>query len=175
MKEIILVDKNDHIIGYETKSFVHQKGLLHRAFSILIFDNSARILLQQRAATKYHSPGLWTNACCSHPLKGSDLEQIIHERLLFEMGFDCMLQKLDSFLYHETLQNGLIEHEYDYVYWGIYEGAITPNVMEVESYCWLEYKELVQKYQFAPDLFTAWFQYLLPKYEQIYHILNSRP
>lgn len=114
---LILVDKNDNQIGTEEKIKTHEEGKLHRAFSVFIFNPKGEMLLQKRAKIKYHSGGLWTNACCSHPRVGEILEEAAHRRLREEMGFDCELKKESSFIYNAKLDRGLTEHEFDYVFY----------------------------------------------------------
>src|SRR6476620_1025525 len=116
---------------------VHEKGLLHRAFSIFIFNSKGEMLLQQRAKEKYHSPNLWTNACCSHPLPGENTETAAHRRLNEELGFDTGLVKAFDFTYKTSVENGLTEYEYDHVYTGIYDGMIYPHDQEVRDYRYL--------------------------------------
>ena len=141
----------------------HQKGLLHRAFSIFIFNDQGDMLLQQRAASKYHSPNLWTNACCSHPLPDENLEDAIHRRLIEELGFDTSLKKAFDFTYKTAFDNGLTEHEFDHVYTGIYNGAIDSNPEEVMDHCYLPVPLIREKLLSEPHLYTAWFKIAFPK------------
>ena len=112
---IAIIDQNDNIIAYDEKLIVHKLGLLHRAFSILVFNDQNQVLLQKRASSKYHSPNLWTNTCCSHLVKDKDFERYIHERLMFEMGFDCKLKFAFSFHYKIAFDNGLSENKIDHL------------------------------------------------------------
>jgi isopentenyl-diphosphate Delta-isomerase len=155
---IILVDENDNSIGFGEKLWVHQHGVLHRAFSILIFNSKGQMLLQQRAFSKYHSGGLWSNTCCGHPRPNFLTEDEVHERLHFEMGFDCTISFDFKFLYKTILPNGLIEHELDYIYSGIYDGPIKPNNDEVESYQWHDVKKLEKDISRASQNYTYWFK-----------------
>jgi len=119
---VVLVDENDNEIGVEEKINAHRKGLLHRAFSIFVFNSKNELLLQKRAADKYHSGGLWSNTCCSHPRPGENLKDAAHRRLQEEMGFDCSLREVFSFLYKKSFDNGLTEHELDHVFFGKFDG-----------------------------------------------------
>ena len=131
---IVLVNERDEPLATMEKMEAHQKGLLHRAFSVFVMNSNKEMLLQQRARTKYHSGGLWTNACCSHPMPGEDVEQAAHRRLQEEMGFNCPLNKLFTFTYYTSFDNGLIENEYDHVFLGVYDGAVAPNAEEVDAH-----------------------------------------
>ncbi len=129
--KIALLNDNDEIISYKDKLIVHTEGLLHRAFSIVIFNSNNEILLQKRAPDKYHSGSLWTNTCCSHLPEGNEMSQFIHTRLKQEMGFDCELNFLEKFHYKTTFENGLIENEIDYLYTGKFDGNPSPDISEV--------------------------------------------
>ncbi|HOZ30468.1 MAG TPA: isopentenyl-diphosphate Delta-isomerase, partial [Bacteroidales bacterium] len=148
---------NDNIIGFEYKDAVHKKGLLHRAFSLFVFNDKNELLLQKRAKSKYHSPGLWTNTCCSHLIENCEFEDYIHERLEFEMGFDCIIQYKFSFHYKICFNNGLTENEIDHVYFGKWNGIPTPNPNEAESFNWMKWKDIVIDVQQNPDKYTYWF------------------
>ena len=138
LEYVILVDENDRETGLMEKQEAHEKGLLHRAFSIFIFNHKNELLLQQRALHKYHSAGLWTNTCCSHPRAGESIEQAAHRRLQEEMGFDCELYKKTSFIYKAEFENGLTEHEFDHILVGHYDQAIHINPQEVAAYKWVD-------------------------------------
>ena len=125
---VILVNEQDEPIGLMEKMEAHEKGLLHRAFSILIFNSNGEMLLQQRASGKYHSPNLWTNACCSHPMPGESLFDAAHRRLKEEMGFDTFLSHAFTFTYRTDFDNGLTEHEIDNVFTGIFDGDIQRQI-----------------------------------------------
>ncbi len=155
-KKIALLDTDDNIIGFEDKLIVHQKGLLHRAFSIFIFNDKGEVLLQKRAATKYHSPSLWTNTCCSHLIENSDFEEYIHERLKDEMGFDCELEFKFSFHYKIKFSNGLTENEIDHVYFGKWNGTPIPNPKEVEDYKWIDWTLFKTDLTINPEKYTYW-------------------
>ena len=132
--QLILVDEQDNPIGTCEKMEAHRKGLLHRAFSVFIFDAQGRMLLQQRALSKYHSGGLWTNACCSHPFPGEDNLTAATRRLQEELGFTTSLRKAFDFYYRAAFDNGLTEHEFDHVFVGQYEGTLEVNPQEVMDY-----------------------------------------
>ena len=138
MKEIIIcVDKNDNEVGHIEKMDAHIKGLLHRALSIFIFNEKNELLLQKRYSGKYHSPGLWTNTCCTHPNKDESTDDAAIRRLQEEMGFSCDLKEVFSFMYYIKFDNDLIEHEFDHVYFGRYSNEISINPLEVEDYKWI--------------------------------------
>ena len=162
---VILVDERDTAVGTMEKMEVHQKALLHRAFSVFIFNDKGEMLLQKRAEKKYHSGGLWTNACCSHPQPGEDTMESANNRLREEMGFNTALHKAFTFVYKAPFENGLTEHEYDHVFVGSFNGLIKPNPAEVEDYCYQSLDELKQSLQTHPHHFTAWFKIALPKLE----------
>jgi isopentenyl-diphosphate delta-isomerase len=163
-ENVILVTSDDREYGTCEKLKAHQEGLLHRAFSIFIFNSENKMLLQQRALNKYHSGGLWTNACCSHPRPGEPVLKAAERRLFEEMGFRTPLQAAFSFLYHADVGQGLIEHEYDHVFLGKYDGPIdNTNPEEVHTYRWQDVSALVDDVKSTPELFTAWFLIALPK------------
>ncbi|MBI9067745.1 MAG: isopentenyl-diphosphate Delta-isomerase [Salinivirgaceae bacterium] len=164
-KLIALVDENDRIIGYDDKIKVHEEGKLHRAFSILIFNNAGELLIHERAHHKYHSPSLWTNTCCSHLYENASMDECVHERLQFEMGFDANVDYKFKFTYKETFGNGLIEHETDHVYMGIWEGIPNPNTQEVAAYKWITWEALKIDMNKHPNNYTYWFKYLMKHFE----------
>jgi isopentenyl-diphosphate delta-isomerase len=155
---IVLVDEQDNALGTVEKLAAHQLGYLHRAFSIFIIDRNGNMLLQQRALDKYHSGGLWTNACCSHPIPGEAIEVAARRRLQEEMGFQCPLRTAFEFTYYSQLDNGLIEHEYDHVLLGIYDGDIAYNPAEVNDYQYKSLSEITRLLERSPTIFTTWFQ-----------------
>ena len=158
---VILVDKDDNEIGKEEKLTVHRNGLLHRAFSIFIFNDHEELLLQRRAFDKYHSGGLWTNTCCSHPRPGEDLVAAAHRRLKEEMGFDCDLHKINKFLYLAEFSNGLIENELDHVFVGEFCGEINPDESEVAEYRWVNMEQVEKDAILNPESYSYWFRYVL--------------
>ena len=133
---VIAVDPQDRATGLVDKVTAHRKGLLHRAFSIFVFDGAGRLLLQRRAAAKYHSGGLWSNTCCSHPRAGESLLDAAHRRLREEMGFDCPLQAVFGFVYRAELDGGMVEHEFDHVVIGRFREGPDPDVREVDDWKW---------------------------------------
>jgi len=163
--DVILVDEQDVQTGTMEKMEVHQKALLHRAFSIFIFNEKGEMLLQQRAARKYHSGGLWTNACCSHPKPGEDTLASAETRLQEEMGFHVPLTKAFDFIYKAPFDNGLTEHEFDHVFIGNYDGDITPNAEEVSDYCFKSTEEIKNSIISHPQKYTEWLKIAFPKME----------
>lgn len=165
MKDHInLVNKTGKRIGHIDKLEAHVKGKLHEAFSIFVFNNNHELLLQRRALHKYHSGGLWTNTCCSHPRVNEQLESAVHRRLKEEMGFDCTLEKRQSFIYKaEGLANNLIEHELDYVFVGYIEETtkIIPNKDEVCEYKWMKQSELEKDIKRSPEKYTEWLKIIV--------------
>lgn len=161
--EVILVNESDEVLGKEEKLQAHKLGLLHRAFSVFIFNGNGEMLLQQRANDKYHSGGLWTNACCSHPKPGEQTDEAAYRRLKEEMGFITQIQKQFDFVYKAGFDNGLTEYEFDHVYTGIYDGEIEYNPSEVMDYCYQSMEEIAESIQLSPEKFTAWFQIAFPK------------
>lgn len=166
MQEVILVNERDEPIGTMEKMEAHRKAVLHRAFSVFIFNSKGDMLLQQRALTKYHSGGLWTNACCSHPYPGEATADAASRRLREELGFTVPLRKIFEFTYQSTFENGLVEHEYDHVFTGVYNAAIRPNPEEVQDYSYQSPEEITQALQSHPQKFTAWFHIAFPKVVQ---------
>jgi isopentenyl-diphosphate delta-isomerase len=158
---VILVDENDKEIGTGEKMKTHKEGKLHRAFSIFIFNSKGEMLLQKRAKSKYHSGGLWSNACCSHPRPGEYLEQATHRRLKEEMGFDCDLQKAFHFVYKTNLDNDLTEHEFDHVFIGEYDGEVEINPNEAEDFKWVIMDSLKKDVEKNPENYTVWFKIAL--------------
>lgn len=166
ISNVILVDEHDNPVGMHEKLDAHSKGLLHRAFSVFIFNAKGEMLLQQRALGKYHSGGLWTNACCSHPAPGETTETAALRRLQEEMGFQTSIEKIFDFVYRAELDNALTEHEFDHVFAGEYEGEINFDEEEVMNYCYTEVPEIRQNLAQKPQQFTAWFQLAFPQIEK---------
>jgi isopentenyl-diphosphate delta-isomerase len=163
MEQVILVDENDTELGVMDKMETHEKALLHRAFSVFIFNGKGEMLLQQRALTKYHSGGLWTNACCSHPRPNETTIAAAERRLFEELGFTTSLKKIFDFTYKATFDNGLTEHEFDHVFLGMYEGEIKINEYEVKEVAYKNMSEIKKLLEKKPDQFTAWFHLAFPK------------
>jgi isopentenyl-diphosphate Delta-isomerase len=166
VQEVILVNEQDEATGTMEKMEAHKKGLLHRAFSVFIFNSKGEMLLQRRAMNKYHSGGLWTNSCCSHPQPGEEVHDAAQRRLEQEMGFTTTLEKIFDFVYQAGFDNGLTEYEFDHVYAGEYEGAIRFNPHEVMDYCYKNLGEVRISLQEQPNKFTAWFHLAFPKIEE---------
>jgi isopentenyl-diphosphate delta-isomerase len=163
--QVILVNEKDEAIGSMEKIEAHEKALLHRAFSIFIFNKKGEMLLQKRAATKYHSAGLWTNACCSHPQPGEDLLLSATKRLQEEMGFETTITKAFDFIYNAPFDNGLTEYEFDHVFIGSYDGAVEPNHEEVSDYCYKSMADLKESVVDNSRSYTEWFKIAFPKLE----------
>ena len=157
MEYVILVDEHDNAIGTMEKHQAHVEGLLHRAFSIFIFNSEKKILLQKRASTKYHCGGLWTNACCSHPRENEHTLEAANRRLAEEMGIQCSLTPLFSFSYKTEFDNGLTEHEIDHVFFGSTDETPKLNSLEVEDYRYVGIEELQLEIKEFPQHFTPWF------------------
>lgn len=157
--QVILVDKNDNQIGRCGKLKAHQLGLLHRAISVFIFSPKGDWLLQQRAEGKYHSGGLWSNSCCSHPRPAEPAAAAAHRRLREEMGFDCDLKEAYSFIYRTVFDNGLIEHEYDHVFIGTSTAKPHPDSAEVANWQWIAPEALAQDLRRHPQHYTYWFRF----------------
>lgn len=161
IEEVILVDVHDNAIGTMEKLEAHEKGMLHRAFSILLVNEQGEMLLQQRALEKYHSPGLWTNACCSHPRPEEETINAATRRLKEELGMSLALTKIFQFTYYAELEDGLIEHEIDHVFLGITNENPIINLTEVMSYKWINLTELKMDIIAHPEKYTAWFNLLM--------------
>ncbi|HEY3389798.1 MAG TPA: isopentenyl-diphosphate Delta-isomerase [Prolixibacteraceae bacterium] len=161
---VILVDENDKDIGVMEKMEVHRKGLLHRAVSVFITNSQGDWILQRRARNKYHSNGLWTNTCCSHPYQGETSAEAARRRLMEEMGLDCELKEIFSFIYKETLDNELTEHELDHIFVGTTDDLPKINREEVDEWKAVPYNDLHDEMTRNPDLYTIWFRKL---YERV--------
>ena len=162
MTEVILVNKNDQPIGQMDKLEAHQKGLLHRAFSIFVFNNKGEMLLQQRAMGKYHSAGLWTNACCSHPQPGEETKTAAIRRLKEELGFETSIEKIFDLYYRTEFENGLTEHEFDHVFAGEYDGPVNPDPEEIMDISYKSMDEISEGLIKNPEQYTHWFRLAFP-------------
>lgn len=162
MVDVIIVDKNDNQIGTEEKIVAHQKGLLHRCFSIFLFNSKGQLLIQKRARSKYHSGGLWTNTCCSHPEPDRDLKEEAKRRLKEEMGIECDLREIFSFIYKAKLGE-LTEYEFDHVFVGKFEGEPKPDPTEAEDWKWVNPEELKKDVKENPEKYTHWFKLILER------------
>ncbi len=173
-QNVILVDENDQEVGLMEKMEAHQKGLLHRAFSVLVFNDNGELLLQKRAFGKYHSEGLWTNTCCSHPFPGESILEAGKRRLFEEMGFTCELSEVFSFIYNAELENGLIEHELDHVLIGFSDETPHLNLEEVSAFKWMSVDEIKADMKENPLQYTAWFRILIEEHEsKIQHLVAN--
>ena len=166
MKEekVILVDREDNPVGTLPKMEAHEKGVLHRAFSVFILNQKGELMLQQRALHKYHSPGLWTNTCCSHQRDGEENLQAGTRRLEEEMGFSVPLEELFSFIYKAPFDNGLTEHELDHVMLGYYEGIPEINSDEVNAWKWMSLNEIASDLTVNPESYTVWFKIIFERF-----------
>ncbi len=161
---VALVDKKDREIGKEEKIKAHKEGKLHRAFSIFIFNKKGELLLQKRQNGKYHSPGLWSNTCCSHPRPGKDIKEEAERRLKEEMGIKANLKEVFSFIYKAKVGD-LIEYEFDHVFFGKFDGKPKPNKKEVKDWKWQNLKDLKEDIKKNPQKYTPWLRIILTKYE----------
>lgn len=161
MEHVVLVDESDTPIGTMEKMEAHKKGLLHRAFSVLLIDTSGRLLLQKRAGDKYHSSGLWTNTCCSHPLPGEEVEEAARRRLLEEMGIDLQPTFSHNFIYRAEFDDGLIEHEFDHVFVGTFDGVPVVNPREVAAWKFVDMAWLKEDIERHPESYTVWFRLIM--------------
>jgi isopentenyl-diphosphate delta-isomerase len=170
--EIILVNELDEETGSGEKLWVHQQALLHRAFSVLIFNDSNELLIHQRVFNKYHSGGLWTNTCCGHPNVNEEIRAAAERRLGEEMGFSCKLDFLYKFHYKTTFENQLTENEIDHVFTGIYNGSFEVNPAEVMDYKWVRVADVLQDAAINPQQYTFWFKEIL-KNEAFQEFVNA--
>jgi len=168
-EQVILVNEQDEQIGLMNKMEAHEKALLHRAFSVFVMNDKGELMLQQRAAEKYHSPLLWANTCCSHQRDGETSLNAGKRRLQEEMGFVCELKELFSFIYKAPFDNGLTEHELDHVMIGTYQDAPVINPEEVESYKWMTLEAVKNDMEKQPEIYTEWFKIIFDKF---YHHLK---
>ena len=155
---LILVDRTDNEIGSMEKLAAHEQGVLHRAFSLFVFNSKNELLLQRRAEDKYHSSGLWTNTCCSHPRPGERTNVAVKRRLQEEMGMQCDVTSAFSFIYKAEFENGLIEHELDHVYFGWSDEAPVPNRDEVVAHRYVKLEDIQDEIDAHSELFTVWFK-----------------
>ena len=169
-EKVILVDKNDNQVGLMPKIEAHEKGVLHRAFSIFIFNSKYELLLQKRASSKYHSGGLWTNTCCSHPRDGEDTLDAANRRLEQEMGIKTSLRKVYDFIYKAELDNQLTEHEFDHVFYGVCDRDPKLNRDEAEDFKWVDMETLNNDIIKNEDNYTVWFKIA---FEYFYNYLKK--
>ncbi len=167
-ERVILVDKNDNQLGTMPKMEAHEKAVLHRAFSVFIFNKKGELMLQQRAAHKYHSPLLWTNTCCSHQRNGESNIEAGRRRLQEEMGFTSDLKEVFSFIYKAPFDNGLTEHELDHVLIGSFDEKPNINKDEVADYKWMQLEEVKVDIEKNPSVYTEWFKIIFKEsYEKL--------
>jgi len=169
-EKVILVDKNDNQVGLMPKLEAHEKGILHRAFSVFIFNSKYELLLQKRASSKYHSGGLWTNTCCSHPREGEDILDAANRRLGEEMGIKTSLRKVYDFIYKAELDNQLTEHEFDHVFYGVCDRDPKLNKDEAEDFKWVDMETLNNDIIKNEDNYTVWFKIA---FEYFYNYLKK--
>ena len=163
-EEVILVDTSDNPIGTMPKMEAHEKAALHRAFSVFIINKEGQLMLQQRALHKYHSPGLWTNTCCSHQRLGETNLEAGARRLQEEMGFDTPLEELFSFIYKAPFDNGLTEHELDHILLGYYDAVPEINEEEVASWKWMDLEQVAEEKKTKPENYTIWFKIIFDRF-----------
>ena len=163
MEHVVLVDEKDTQIGIMEKMAAHIVPRLHRAFSIFVFNSKGELLLQQRALSKYHSPGVWTNTCCSHPRNGEAVEQAASRRLMEEMGMQCEMHEVFTFIYKAPVGLGLIEHEYDHVFFGQSDDTPVINTDEVASWKYMSLDDIAMDLKAHPEQYTEWFKIAFDK------------
>ena len=167
-EQVVLVNEKDEKIGLMGKQEAHEKALLHRAFSVFIFNEKEELMLQQRALNKYHSPGLWANTCCSHQRDGETSINAGKRRLMEEMGFTTELKETTSFIYKAPFDNGLTEHELDHILIGHYNATPNINPEEVADWKWMDLEAVKKDMELNPENYTAWFKIIFDKF---YHHL----
>jgi len=165
-EKVILVSETDDQLGLMGKMEAHEKGELHRAFSVFIFNKSGQLLLQQRAHDKYHSPGLWTNTCCSHQRNGESSIEAGKRRLMEEMGFNSDLEEIFWFIYRADFDNGLTEHELDHVLVGYYDEDPVVNPQEVATFKWMSLEDVKDDISDKPELYSEWFKIIFKEYDE---------
>jgi isopentenyl-diphosphate delta-isomerase len=171
-EQIVLIDENDVATGSADKIQAHRQGLLHRAFTIFVFNDKSQLLLQQRAMGKYHSGGLWTNTCCGHPRPGETTKDGAQRRLREEFGFTCALNKFSTFRYQTEFQNGLKENEITHLFFGRYNDKPQPDPLEIENWKWLSIDNLIQDIKRQPDNYTYWFKAIM-NYADKLQVINK--
>jgi isopentenyl-diphosphate Delta-isomerase len=176
MSEVILVDEQDVELGAMEKIEAHEKGVLHRAFSILVFNSKRELLLQKRNQNKYHSGGLWTNTCCSHPAPGEEIAAAARSKLHQEMGIDVQPEFAYKFIYKTSVNHNLIEHEYDHVFTGRFDGIPEINSEEVEDWRFVDMVRLRKDIQDNPGSYTSWFKLIIshPELDQISRSISEK-
>ena len=162
---VVLVSENDEVLGQMEKMAAHENGILHRAFSVFLFNDNGEMLLQKRAARKYHSPGQWTNAVCSHPRIQETFLEGAKRRMMEEMGIEAEIEEKFHFIYKAEVGNGLLEHELDRVFVGTYNGSFRLNPDEVEAVRYISMDDLEMEMKEHPEHFTEWFKIILKEYQ----------
>jgi isopentenyl-diphosphate delta-isomerase len=161
-EQVVLVDEQGNELGLMGKTEAHEKGILHKAISVLIYNSKGEMLIQQRALTKYHWAGIWSNTCCSHPRAGETFADAAQRRLIEELGIDTPLKKEFYFIYRATDQkSGLTEHEYDWVFTGIFDDAFEYNTHEINAVKWISKDDLENDMKANPDQYSFWFPIIL--------------
>jgi len=171
--EVVLVDTNDNPLGVMEKIEAHRHGVLHRAFSIFLFNGKGDLLLQKRASDKYHSPGLWTNTCCSHPMPGESIDSAANRRLMEEMGMSCVMVKAFDFIYKAQLDQDMVEHEFDHVFFGTTEESPVINEAGVGDWKWMPLYDVYIDVQLNPARYTEWFKIALPNVMKYFNVRLS--
>ncbi len=174
MEQVILVDEQDQPIGLMEKQAAHIGPHLHRAFSVFIFNSKGELLMQQRALSKYHSPGLWTNTCCSHPRAGETLEEATSRRLMEEMGMTCPMHEVYTFIYKAPVGQGLTEHEFDHVFIGQSDDIPNINTEEVASWKYMRLDDLKKDLELYPELYTEWFKITFEEMTQHANVFKEK-
>lgn len=177
---VTLVDRDDNVVGAEEKIRAHREGKLHRAFSVFVFDEGRRLLIQRRATGKYHSGGLWSNTCCGHPRPGESADGAAGRRLTEEMGFVCDLRPAFRTIYEMSVADSMIEHELNQVFIGWFNGSPSPDTREVEACRWMDLAQLRDSIDASPERYTPWLRLLLsnrdwPAMDEILGGRNSPP
>ena len=172
-EQLIRVNVLDEETGYGSKEECHRNGWLHRAFSVFLYRGS-QLFVQRRALDKYHSGGLWSNACCSHPRKGESLEEAVERRLWEELSVSCRCMEIDSFVYYQKYRGGLYEYEYDHVLLGEYQEEITCNPEEAMDGAWVEMEDLMEDLEQCPEKYSAWFRIACPKVIKVMHAWRQK-
>jgi isopentenyl-diphosphate delta-isomerase len=170
---VILVDEEDNPVGTMEKMEAHERGLLHRAFSILLFNSKGELLLQKRSEKKYHSGGLWTNTCCSHPLPDEAMAQSARQKLKQEMGIDVQPVFIYKFRYQTEVDRNLIEHEFDYVFIGSFDGEPVINKEEVEDWKFIDLHSLRKDMEQNPSVYTPWFKLIVNHHQLERNLFRS--
>jgi len=166
MEEVVLINPEDEVLGSMEKMQAHENGLLHRAFSVFLFNEKGEMLLQKRAATKYHSPNQWTNAVCSHPRINETYEAGAKRRLAEELGIIVDIEEKFHFIYKAKVGENLWEHELDHVFTGLYSGKFNLNPEEVSEVRFILMEDLEAEMLSYPEYFTEWFKIILKEYKE---------